>query len=257
MRYLTIIPTFWLRLLFVVAFLFGATLCCAQSDKVQEGRPGNYRLLHSRDDLVCKSFATFLRVSQSKRGELDLKMIDGRARWSDPAVGIAVDPPYQVSSFDADNDGQVDRVLRVSLSVSNHITQFIFLQRGDAAMQPLPRETEAIKRILASAIRVDVSESTENIRRLRDKYGERWADWLIAGQVATDAITISGRAYFMAWHEGLTGERIAQAYVYEIDREGTPIDKCMFGRICACGGCKGNLALAKALRPARQYCTKQ
>src|SRR5688500_14046143 len=63
------------------------------------GRPGQYRLLESNDDAVCRSFAKIFTSSRSKSGDLDFSRHDGQVSWRDLHPPL-IDPPTRYADLD-------------------------------------------------------------------------------------------------------------------------------------------------------------
>jgi len=220
------------------------------------GRPGQFRLLESNDDQTCKAVSKVLETLRSRSGELDTSRLPGRVHWqrSDPPV---TDPPSVFADFDIDNDGHPDRVLRVTWSLSSQYTDALFIQRDADLRSPLPSTSDAVRNFLRNSKVIEFNSYADLIKRLQAEYGPHWEHWWMSGHVQIETLRLADHTYVLAWNYLALPKDLARAYVLEVGEDGLRKDVCMFGRICACNGCRGRQSVTeRRLHPDRKYCQR-
>ena len=221
------------------------------------GKPGDYRLIASKDNAVCRAFAKIIATSRSKAGDLDFSKRKERPQWRQPLQGVALDPPMEVAEFDIDNDGKLDRVFRIHWSSANSPTQDLFVQRPPGSTEPLPNDKEAIERLFKSSQQVNLSRGGLDMAALKSRYGDDWEKWLVLGQVLVDVLKLKQKHYVVVWHYEVPADDLASAYVSQVGSDAESQGLCVFARICPCGGCIGRASrVEKDLLPAKLYCQR-
>ena len=233
----------------------GATTA-ASATGADAGRPGQYRLLESNDNAACKSFARILAASRSKRGDLNFSRRPDKVSWRDLDPPLA-DPPTQFADFDIDNDGRLDRVLRVAWSLGGKYTSAIYIDRNAELTHPPPSDKDTILTILKMAPRIEFMEYSALIDRLQTQYGPGWEAWWMSDHAMIEPILLTRQTYLIAWNYQVHPRHLARAYVFQMASDGSRKDVCMFARVCPCGGCTGRESIVeKRLLPDQRYCRR-
>jgi hypothetical protein len=220
------------------------------------GRPGQYRLLESNDDAACKSFAKVLAAARSKSGDLDFSRRADKVSWRDFDPPL-FDPPTQFADFDIDNDGLPDRVFRVAWSIGGKYTSALYIHRDAELSRPPPSDRDTILGILRTAPRIEFMEYSALIKRLQTQYGPHWEAWWMNGHALIEPILLTRQTYVIAWSYQVRPRYLANAYVFQVARDGSMRDMCMFARVCPCGGCTGRESIVeKRLLPDQRYCRR-
>lgn len=248
---------------FMVTHTSSAKGVAAEHERVTPDKPGFFRLDKSTNDKVCSSLGQIINADIKKYGKTRFDTHSEFVKWHkveenriDRGNVHKYDGMVEQADVDINNDGVVDRVIRLQWSIRNVL---------EDTLNILPQNEKEI--VIAELIKSDKMIMFNNgnywLDRYQKKYGDpyvvRWG-WYFGGVASLDLLQQNNETYVVAQNYAAPRNVSAKIYVFQLDKEYKKYeekDVCMFVKICPCGGCedlRGN-EVTKTL-PANKWCHK-